>query len=1381
MTKKTGGLVQTVILTLHRYLWPGYTEDSSNQHVLLLAIILYVKRREGLASWTHVTDKSFEFSSFFRRALSMSVDFSMDLRVRTLLLTFIIGSFQSIDNEKIVEEIRPLVSITIWRNLHSDEAREERFNEHLQSRKAWRAAEKRSSAADDETKAKMTFDRSWLSTLILDFFARINRSNLFGDEQNDNVAYCERFLELLIDLESQLPTRRYVNALLQDLNFLHICYESWLWRYSGSSSNFGSILKLLEAFMMFPIDDITGQQLSVMQQRDKQSAMFAKLQRVACEKYVNKLGPLILTNHGSIEKRDELADFLKPLDGKESKEFCESLGFRTEYPSGFGISLDHTFYINLIIRIYQKRPTFQEQIELQRTLPTEQALYDSTLPQDDYSGSRPVPMPKLNVQYLAMGDFLWRSLLLYRSEALFAIRTDVEDAIKRLQPKIVNGSIRFSRVDRTARTALPIPKPAITDIGSVKVGGFIPAYVRSEVTLDVSHLNYGARREWDTLKPGEVVFLAAIRPYDQKKDSKREDGDTAAQLSEELAHRAGLWHLRAAEVIQVQDEKGRPVRDQPAFNEDGEPHRPKKRRLILNIDPVAFDEDRENLKPFTGNPYTAKSFQKPKVDVYESINVIIRRKGRENNFKPILENIKRLTLSDTPAPSWLQDVFLGHGDPSVASYRRMSNRLKSIDFRDTFLDWQHLIESLPGKVLEPSEDQNSSFSPPYVLEFSSTESTPEARPSKKRRKQDDEVPKDAAEIIKVSTYKPPNNGPYPMDAPKLNKIRFTPAQIEAILSGTQPGLTVIVGPPGTGKTDVATQIINNIYHNFPSERTLLIAHSNQALNQLFQKIVALDIDERHLLRLGHGEEELETDASFSKYGRVESFMERGATYLAEVTRLAASINAPGAHGQSCETADYFNQVYIRPLWTTYWDGIQSLDISIDTIIETFPFHTFFSNAPQPLFPQGSSREEVLEIVRGCYRHITRVFTELSSIQPFEVLRSARPKQDYLLTTSARIIAMTATHAAMRRQEIADLGFRYDNVVIEEAAQMTEIETFIPLALQKPRDGDLPLKRVVLVGDHFQNSPVVQSRAVRDASNFEQSLFLRFVRLGVPTVMLDRQGRARASLAALIAWRYPSLGNLPSVLVEPEFLVANAGFRFDYQFIDVGDYNGQGEAEPTPRFVQNLGEAEFAVALFQYMRLLGYPAGKISILAAYAGQRALIKDVLAHRCKGNRLFGLPRVVATVDKYQGEQNDYVILSLVRTKRPGYLRDLRRLTVALSRARLGLYILGRREVFESCYELKDVFEKLFERSNKLQLVTGEMWPTQRLVDDEVESTEMEGVEHLGQYVFEMTNARIKMLKEGAGALPPTEEHPENGVEDVGEEDQDDVDEEVDEGDAD
>ena len=64
-----------------------------------------------------------------------------------------------------------------------------------------------------------------------------------------------------------------------------------------------------------------------------------------------------------------------------------------------------------------------------------------------------------------------------------------------------------------------------------------------------------------------------------------------------------------------------------------------------------------------------------------------------------------------------------------------------------------------------------------------------------------------------------------------NGIFFTPTQIEAIKSGMQPGLTMVVGPPGTGKTDVAVQIISNIYHNYPSQRTLIVTHSNQVRNR----------------------------------------------------------------------------------------------------------------------------------------------------------------------------------------------------------------------------------------------------------------------------------------------------------------------------------------------------------------------------------------------------------------------------------------------------------------------------------------------------------------------------------------------------------------------
>jgi intron-binding protein aquarius len=116
--------------------------------------------------------------------------------------------------------------------------------------------------------------------------------------------------------------------------------------------------------------------------------------------------------------------------------------------------------------------------------------------------------------------------------------------------------------------------------------------------------------------------------------------------------------------------------------------------------------------------------------------------------------------------------------------------------------------------------------------------------------------------------------------------------------------------------------------------------------------------------------------------------------------------------------------------------------------------------------------------------------------------------------------------------------------------------------------------------------------------------------------------------------------------------------------------------------------------------------------------------------------------------------VILSLTRTRSVGYLRDVRRLTVALSRARLGLYVLGRREVFESCYELKPAFDLLLQRPDKLMLAPGELFPTTRAADATVEGTPMEGVEHLGQYVFEMTQAKVKAMGDGDITMDTTPE---------------------------
>ena len=122
----------------------------------------------------------------------------------------------------------------------------------------------------------------------------------------------------------------------------------------------------------------------------------------------------------------------------------------------------------------------------------------------------------------------------------------------------------------------------------------------------------------------------------------------------------------------------------------------------------------------------------------------------------------------------------------------------------------------------------------------------------------------------------------------------------------------------------------------------------------------------------------------------------------------------------------------------------------------------------------------------------------------------------------------------------------------------------------------------------------------------------------------------------------------------EFSTANSGFAHSFQIVDVDDFEGHGERTPTAYFYQNMGKAEYAVALFQYMVLIGYPPKKISLLTTYNGQKELLNDILSQRCGDSTpLVGVhPGSVSTVDHYRGHQNNYVILSLVRTNAVGHL---------------------------------------------------------------------------------------------------------------------------------
>ncbi|ENN70802.1 hypothetical protein YQE_12467, partial [Dendroctonus ponderosae] len=858
-----------------------------------------------------------------------------------------------------------------------------------------------------------------------------------------------------------------------------------------------------------------------------------------------------------------------------------------------------------------------------------------------------------------------------------------------------------------ARMAHPIEHFAVVEVAKPNIGETRPSRVRADVTVNLS-VKSEVKVEWENLRKHDVCFLVTVKPLNPI--------GTRYNYKEPFVPQVGLRCVRGCEIEGMLDSNGRVIEDGP----DPKPVLPGDRRTFrVWLDCNQYREDMSEAN-------------KGKDDVYEGFNIIIRRKPKENNFKAVLETIRELMNTECVVPEWLHNIILGYGDPSAAHYEKMEGQISTLDYNDTFIDADHLRSCFPEYQIKIKTDDPKKLVRPFRLTFENLGSQPA---------------EEKAKIIVVEPHKIDRRGPFLFNEPKKNIIPFTPSQVEAIKSGMQPGLTLVVGPPGTGKTDVAVQIISNLYHNFPNQRTLIVTHSNQALNQLFDKIVSLDIDERHLLRLGHGEEALETEKDFSRYGRVNYVLAKRIDLLNEVQKLQESLDVEGDQAYTCETAGYFYLYQILSRWEHFQSIVKPKSgngVPVEAISKEFPFHRFFNNAPQPLF-QGVSYEADLEVAESCFRYIDHIFKELEEFRAFELLRSGLDRSKYLLVKEAKIIAMTCTHAALKRKELVEIGFKYDNILMEESAQILEIETFIPLLLQNPQDGYNRLKRWIMIGDHHQLPPVIKNMAFQKYSNMEQSLFTRLVRLGVPTVDLDGQGRARPSICNLYKWRYKQLGNLGHVENWPEYKRANAGFAFDFQLIDVQDFNGVGESEPNPYFYQNLAEAEYCVAVFMFMRLIGYPASKITILTTYNGQKHLIRDVINARCAKNPLIGRPHKVTTVDKYQGQQNDYILLSLVKTNAVGHLRDVRRLVVAMSRARLGLYIFARVALFQNCFELTPAFEQLTTRPTKLHLVLNELYPTHRLSNEKPDNQIMvvEDMTHIANFVYQYYMERVKVMR--------------------------------------
>lgn len=243
---------------------------------------------------------------------------------------------------------------------------------------------------------------------------------------------CERFLEVLVDLLSQLPTRRFLVSLVAERGIVVRARMSEIAAHPAGTL-FCQLLDQLTFYTSFPIDDHTGNALTDIELGRRADDTALQLQRLLFTRWPS-LRNLALTNCASLRNRAKLSAALEPLSLEDlTRLACMQLRLvRAEDCELHGAE----FVREVLISHFARRTTPRAAIAAMPLYPTETLLWDDKqIPSTHYAGDAPLALPKLNLQFLTFWDYLLRNFNLFRLEATYEIREDVTDTLRvRPQP-----------------------------------------------------------------------------------------------------------------------------------------------------------------------------------------------------------------------------------------------------------------------------------------------------------------------------------------------------------------------------------------------------------------------------------------------------------------------------------------------------------------------------------------------------------------------------------------------------------------------------------------------------------------------------------------------------------------------------------------------------------------------------------------------------------------------------------------------------------------------------------------------------------------------------------------------------------------------------------
>lgn len=471
--------------------------------------------------------------------------------------------------------------------------------------------------------------------------------------------------------------------------------------------------------------------------------------------------------------------------------------------------------------------------------------------------------------------------------------------------------------------------------------------------------------------------------------------------------------------------------------------------------------------------------------------------------------------------------------------------------------------------------------------------------------------------------------PSPVPIPS-NPTAFPPyfhlndSQITAVKAALDPspGFTLIQGPPGTGKTHVLTSLLSLLLQKstYKLGGILVCAPSNAAIDEIVSRVVTnglLDSEgnRRNDCKLVRIMGENRPKTQFCKVKR-----------RPEVEKIA------------------LDQLIIEKM--------KELGLLED-----------FSGIER-------TKNELNRLEKQLLDADMRQIPELrQQIHHFQLTLSLEKQQKSFLTLkkqqlsneilhSADLIFTTLSSSACSHLQSLSRNFEY--VIIDECCQSTELRALIPLRYNA--------KKVVLIGDPMQLPAVTFS----ENKEYGKSLFERLKETGESVVMLKEQYRMVKSIRefpseTFYAGKLVDAGGkkCPDWIPSPELMFVNLKVSREIR-------------EEDEKSISNPAETTFICDLYESFRAYHGSGLDIGIITPYKKQVARLKDELKRRF--GDVVRRDVEVNTVDGFQGREKDVIIFSAVRSMdQMGFLTDIRRLNVAITRAKFALWMVGKVETLQ------------------------------------------------------------------------------------------------------